>query len=123
MSTVIAVFVGGGLGSLARFGVSKATLALFGGVLFPLGTLLANVLSCLVVALVAGAGTSFFDPVPVLRPALLIGFCGGFSTFSTFSFETFELMRNGHALIAVANVLISVLLCLGVLYWLLKQQG
>lgn len=111
MNTVLAIFLGGGLGSLARFGVSK----LFYNPNFPIGTLITNVLSCIIL----GVFTFFFlekNPNAFIKALILIGFCGGFSTFSTFSFETFDLIKSGNHLIATANVLISVLVCLGVIY-------
>ena len=53
---------------------------------------------------------------------LVTGFCGGFSTFSTFSFETFEMLRNGQTALAFANVFVSLFLCLFVLYIIYKKS-
>lgn len=111
------VFLGGGIGAVLRYGVGKAVSACFDGV-FPLATLLSNIISCAIFALIAfkyptslNTSTKFF---------LLTGICGGFSTFSTFSFETFELLKNGYWPWAVANVLISVLMCLLILWVVYK---
>jgi CrcB protein len=58
-----------------------------------------------------------------MKALLITGFCGGFSTFSTFSYETFELMRSGQYWFATANVLVSVALGVGVLFVLAKSVG
>lgn len=107
----LAIFLGGGLGSLARFGVSQ-----FSSVSFPIGTLIANVVSCIVMSLAIYLFSSKIDSTPFLKYLIVIGFCGGFSTFSTFSFETFELLRNGNYGIALLNIAVNVAFCLLVFY-------
>ena len=102
------VALGGALGSVGRFGLGQA-LARFDS--FPYGTLLTNVLGSLVIGICAG----LFDAEQKSRPAglfLMAGFCGGFTTFSTFSLETFELMHQQAWLKAGGNMLLSVALCL-----------
>lgn len=101
------VFIGGGLGSLARFGMSKALPYQQG---FPWATFWSNVLACLVFAFVLFFSTKL-PKTDWLQPLLLAGFCGGFSTFSTFSYENFQLLSNGHYGIFALNVLLS--LCVG----------
>lgn len=112
MYTVLAIFLGGGLGSISRYGVSK----LYTGT-FPVSTLLANVLSCVLLGLAVYTFASKIEGSSFLKPFIIIGFCGGFSTFSTFSFETFELLRNGHLLYAVLNILVSITFCLAIFYF------
>lgn len=103
------VFIGGGLGSLCRYGIARLMSSYTG--LFPLATFLANAISCIILgALIAyhlknGMGQG-------LRLMLITGFCGGFSTFSTFSYETFELLQNGDYTTAFANMLFSLVVCL-----------
>ncbi len=118
MNIWLAIFIGGGLGSLSRFGVTKLVLSQWAGK-FPMGTLAANILSCIVMGLVMGMFAHKITS-PELRALILVGFCGGFSTFSTFSLETFQLMETGHYYVALANVLISIFTCVLVLWLLIR---
>jgi fluoride exporter len=117
MSTILYVFVGGGLGSLARYGVSKLMESV-GYTHLPLATLLSNLLSCALLGVVLFFFQGKLHNSSWVSSLLLIGFCGGFSTFSTFSNETVQLVLNGQWLWAIANVLISVLLAFVVIYWI-----
>lgn len=121
MNSLIAIFIGGGLGSLARYGVSVMSKSWF-KTDFPLGTLLANVLACLAMGMILVVLRDKIEQNDIIKPLLIMGFCGGFSTFSTFSLETIELMKTGNMYYAVANILISVVLCLGILFILTKKQ-
>ncbi|MEW6469559.1 MAG: fluoride efflux transporter CrcB [Bacteroidota bacterium] len=122
MKAILLVFLGGGLGSLARYGISLLVKTGVQGV-FPLATLLSNIISCIVLALLAGSLAHRVADKPGLVLFMVVGFCGGFSTFSTFSFETIELIRNGHTAYALANVAVSVIACLGVIYLLVKPAS
>lgn len=116
---LLAVFLGGGLGSLSRYGVSTLTARFFSGE-FPLATLLSNTLSCAVLGWFAWQSTS---PLPAhWRLLLITGFCGGFSTFSAFGFETINLVKSGNYLFAGLNVLVSIVACLLILLMLYKNS-
>ncbi|MBL4585840.1 MAG: CrcB family protein, partial [Flavobacteriales bacterium] len=103
----ILVFFGGGLGCLARYSISMASVKYYNGI-FPLGTFLSNVLSCLVLVVAVSLISKGMLEQRWLKLGLIVGFCGGFSTFSTFSFETIQLIKNGNQMVAAGNIALSV---------------
>jgi CrcB protein len=121
MYNLVAVFLGGGLGSLARFGIAEWVKLKF-TTSFPLATFLSNLLSCGILALAILLIQVKVGNQSLFQLFLITGFCGGFSTFSTFSFETVELFKNGNPYIAIANIAISLLACISLIYFLLKNQ-
>ncbi len=116
MNTWIAVFVGGGIGSVARFGITRAVLAFGLKGAFPWATLFANVIATGILAWLILRMQPQLEGRDALKAFLAVGFCGGFSTFSTFSYENFLLLREGHAAMAAANIVISVVVCLAVFH-------
>ncbi len=117
MASLIYVFVGGGLGSLSRYGVARALITY--NLNFPLATLIANALSCIILGFLMGM--SFKGILsPEYRLLFLTGFCGGFSTFSTFSGETFSLLNQGSTFYGLLNIGLNVLICLICIYLGLK---
>ena len=109
MYSYLLVFIGGGLGSICRYGISHMLSNQNWN--FPLATFLANVLSCIVLGWMVGL--SLKQGVGIEGKFLIMtGFCGGFSTFSTFTNETFQLMQSGQYWTAFLNVSLSLIVCL-----------
>jgi CrcB protein len=105
---LLLVGLGGGLGSMLRFGLGRWITA---GAM-PWGTMVANAVGSLIIGLVL-AKTGPSDGSNAHWQALLaIGFCGGFTTFSSFSWQTLEQLRSGQTGVAIAHVLLSVSVCL-----------
>lgn len=119
--TAFYVFIGGGLGAVLRFLIGKASTSIF-DYNFPIGTLIANLFSCIILGIcmygIADGKWMGFN----LKPLLIVGFCGGLSTFSTFSFETIELIKSQNFMLAVCNVILSVVMCITVLYFFSKLK-
>ena len=112
MNQIIAIGIGGALGSVARFWMSSWVHSLAGRG-FPYGTLAVNVLGCLAMGFLFVTFLERFADHGAWRAGVLIGVLGGFTTFSAFSMETFNLIEQGEALKALANVFLSVVLCIG----------
>ena len=112
------IFLGGGLGSIARFAGSGFIARHFGET-FPWGTLLVNVTGSFVIGFFATlTGTDGKWLVsPSARQFVMIGICGGYTTFSSFSLQTLSLARDGEWFKAGANAVLSFALCL-VAVWL-----
>ena len=112
------VAIGGALGSVARFGLNGLIAARFGET-FPWGTIIINVTGSFLI----GVFAAYADPdgrvliAPGVRQFLMIGVCGGYTTFSSFSLQTLRLAQDREWLYAGGNILLSVVLCL-VAVWL-----
>ncbi|MEM0965055.1 MAG: fluoride efflux transporter CrcB [Verrucomicrobiota bacterium] len=111
---LVAIFIGGGLGACSRYLISLGVANFFEekhGL--PLGTMLCNVSGSFLIGVGAAyaVGTSF-ENQPFFRHFLLIGFFGGYTTFSTFSLETITLLQNGRTGAAVLAAVGTVVLCL-----------
>ena len=107
MSNLVSYFwvaLGGSLGSMARYWMTQVVAQVVGET-FPWGTLLVNILGSFVIG--------WFMPLPTsegMRLFVTVGICGGFTTFSAFSIQTFNLLRDGENLLALAYIVASVLL-------------
>ena len=113
MWTYFWVALGGAIGSVARLWLS-VQVGLATGLGFPWGTILVNIIGSLVIGFVATlTGPNGRVVVPIEAQAfVMVGLCGGFTTFSAFSLQTLELARDGRLLYAGANIMLSVVLCL-----------
>ena len=119
------VTLGSAIGGLLRYAITRLTLTL--SISFPFGTVLINVLGSFVIGYF-GTLTLQSGKYPAsdnLRLFVMVGICGGFTTFSSFSLQTFDLMRSGGWGRALANVVLSVVLCVGAVAagHLLAQQS
>jgi CrcB protein len=111
MRQLLAIAAGGGVGALLRYWVSTGTHAVLGRG-FPYGTFTVNVLGSLMMGFLYVWLLDRIVTGPVLRAFLLIGLLGGFTTFSTFSIESLNLIEAGQILKAFVNVLLSVTVCI-----------
>lgn len=100
----------GGAGCISRYLISSGLNAWLGKA-FPYGTLAVNVIGSFIIGIIFEVALGGSVISPTLRLALTTGFLGGLTTFSTFSFETVELLLNGKYLIGALNTLISLVVC------------
>lgn len=106
MTKLLLIAAGGAAGAVLRYLVAGWGQSLTAGS-FPLGTLLVNVAGCFLIGLL---GAMFAGPIVVreeYRLAVLIGLLGGFTTYSTFGWETFSLLNDGQRWAAIVNVVLS----------------
>ena len=117
MITYLWIAVGGALGSVARFGMSSAIAGWFGAT-FPWGTILVNISGSFVIGFFATL-TGPDGRVLVsgdIRQFVTVGICGGYTTFSSFSLQTLNLVQDGELMQAGLNVIGSVALCLAAVW-------
>jgi fluoride exporter len=115
LKQLVLIFVGGGFGSVTRFALGKWVNSLHQQS-FPWGTLAVNTIACLIVGFIIGLADYKQIISPASRIFWTVGFCGGFSTFSTFSAETASLLQNGLPLSAALYIAASLLVCVAATY-------
>lgn len=113
MQAYLWIGLGGALGSMARHW-SNGIIASLAGVGFPWGTLVINILGSFIIGFAATAMSADgrFPSPETARQFLMVGICGGYTTFSAFSLQTLALLRGGQVLYAAGNVGLSVVLCM-----------
>ena len=112
MNNLIAIAIGGSLGAVMRYLTSSSVHRIFGSE-FPYGTLTVNVAGSLLMGFISILLLERFMLAEYWRAIIIIGFLGAFTTFSTFSMETFNLIQSGEMARAFINMFISIFLCLG----------
>ncbi|MAO63901.1 MAG: fluoride efflux transporter CrcB [Balneola sp.] len=106
---IVAVGSGGFIGAVFRYLIAVFTQSQFPNSTFPYGTVAANLLGCLIIGLLAGLFELKSWGNPEFRLFIFVGILGGFTTFSTFSHDTFLLFENGKLLMSLANLGIQVI--------------
>lgn len=98
----VLIALGGSIGAVARYGLA-GLVQRFTGPAFPFGTFTVNMVGCLLFGILIGLDEQRVALGPQARAFLLIGVLGGFTTFSSFTYDTFQLLRDGEAASAFAN--------------------
>jgi CrcB protein len=114
LQLMLAVALGGAIGSVARFLVGIGSTKLF-GLAFPWGTLIINIVGSFLIGAFAESFALRWDAPQAVRVFLTVGICGGFTTFSTFSLDTYVLIERGELWPAAAYIVGSVVLSIGAL--------
>ena len=115
LKIVLIVFAGSGLGGVARYGMQTWIFRIY-PFTFPLGTFVVNILGCFLIGLFYALSEKGNLLTPEWRLALTTGFCGGFTTFSTFAYENMSLLRTGDYLFFGLYILASVVLGIAAVY-------
>jgi CrcB protein len=106
MYRIFLIGMAGFAGTLARYWLSGWADVRW-GISFPIGTLIVNLVGCLAMGFLFHATAERFLVDPILRTAILVGFLGGFTTFSSFGIQTFTLLRDGEMFLATLNIVLS----------------
>ena len=109
MIKLLNLIIGGTTGTLARYFLTHITYH-FLGAGFPFGTLLVNLTGCFIIGIVANLSSDIFFLTYNQRLLLITGFCGAFTTFSTFIFDSANLIQKGEVLKASLNIFLSIVL-------------
>ncbi len=115
MYTYLSIALGGALGSMARY-ATGVYVGRWLGMAFPWGTLLINIIGSFLIGAFAESFALRWDSSPLTRVFLIVGVCGGYTTFSTFSLDIVTLINRGEALTAAAYIVASVALGVAALF-------
>ena len=119
-------FLGGGFGSVIRYLITifgDKTMFFFFEKLHPLGTFVVNIVGSFAIGLLYGYFQENINVNESLKLFLLVGFLGGFTTFSSFSLDSFKLIQTGETMIAILYIVSSVVLALGFTYFGIKMTS
>ncbi len=109
MKSIFLIGLGGFIGSIMRYVIYIGSQSLFKELSFPLGTLIVNITGCLLLGLLNGWAENHQFFTLQIRLFLFVGLLGSFTTFSTFAYQTIEMIQNGHSYQAFFNVAIQVI--------------
>ena len=106
---ILVVGIGGFLGAISRYLISAGVQAVFFRSLFPFGTLVVNMLGCFIIGFLCAVAMNWGGALsPRAKLLLITGFLGALTTFSTFSNETFELIRDSETFLAIVNISLQI---------------
>lgn len=108
MQNALLAGLGGFIGTLLRYLLNSGIYRFFDYPIFPYGVLIINLIGCFVIGLLSGLAETREIFTPEVRIFIFIGILGGFTTFSSFGYDTFNLLRDGQMLFATINVLVQV---------------
>jgi CrcB protein len=111
LKTIVLIAVAGAFGAVSRYGTALGVYSIFGRG-FPYGTLFVNVAGSFLMGILSIMLLDRFNVGPEWRAAILVGFLGSFTTFSTFSIETLNLLEQGDFSRALLNMALSLSLCI-----------
>lgn len=111
MNNILLIAIGGAIGSVSRYGCQKWIYYLYPHP-FPVGTFAVNVVGSFLAGLLFALTEKSYLPAPAWSPLLIVGFCGGFTTFSAFSLETLSLLKNGAIISALLYIAASIVAAL-----------
>lgn len=111
MLNMISIFIGGGLGAVLRY-ITGVYVVKNSHLNLPLATFLVNIIGSLLIGFLYVFFIDKQNINPAVKFALTVGFCGGLTTFSTFSLELFEMIKNAQIIHALSYIIISVLVCI-----------
>jgi CrcB protein len=112
MNKFALVFLGGGLGSVARYWLGLK-IQTFSNNNFPLGTFTVNIIASFILGFIVGLAVLKQGNFESQRLLVGIGFCGGLSTFSAFTMESANLLKSGSITLALVYMLTSIIVCIG----------
>jgi CrcB protein len=113
---ILVIALGGAIGSVLRFFISSGVEGFFKRDYFPVGILACNIIGSFVIGIIAGVILKKAEFSELWRYFLIVGLCGGFTTFSSFSLDNLTLLRQGQISLAFVNIVISVFVCLFVTF-------